>query len=112
MLRGIAILALISTSVLARDDAGKWANNPLHSWFDKLSAGKGPCCSVTDGIAIQDPDWRSHEGHYQVHIYGEWVDVPDDAVITEPNLDGRTWVWPIRGYLGTTIRCFLKGAES
>ena len=37
-------------------------------------------------------------GHYRVRLEGEWYDVPDDAVITEPNRVGRTMVWPIRGY--------------
>jgi len=31
-------------------------------------------------------------------------------VITEPNRAGRTMVWPLRGYLGTTIRCFMPGS--
>ena len=49
-------------------------------------------------------------GHYRVRIEGEWVDVPEEAVITEPNRVGRTMVWPIRGYLGLTIRCFMPGS--
>jgi hypothetical protein len=36
--------------------------------------------------------------------------VPDDAVITEPNRVGRTMVWPIRGYQGLSIRCFMPGS--
>jgi hypothetical protein len=36
--------------------------------------------------------------------------VPDDAVITEPNRAGRTMVWPVKGALGITIRCFLPGS--
>ena len=43
-------------------------------------------------------------------IDGEWHDVPDDAVITEPNRVGRTMVWPIRGYQGLSIRCFMPGS--
>ena len=35
-----------------------------------------------------------------MRLDGEWIDVPDEAVITEPNRIGRTMVWPIRGYLG------------
>jgi hypothetical protein len=38
------------------------------------------------------------------------IDVPDEAVITEPNGAGRTMVWPIRSYLSTTIRCFMPGS--
>src|SRR5947208_6687954 len=43
-------------------------------------------------------------------IDGEWIDVTDEAVITEPNLVGRAMVWPLRGYLGTTVRCFMPGS--
>jgi hypothetical protein len=58
---------------------------------------------------FQDPDWVSRSGHYRVRIDNEWVDVPDDAVITEPNRAGRTMVWPAKGSLGTSIRCFMPG---
>ena len=49
-------------------------------------------------------------GHYRVRIDGAWIDVPDEAVITEPNRIGRTMVWPIRGYLGISVRCFMPGS--
>lgn len=97
--------------VTARDD-GRYANSPLKSWFDSLKSSKGLCCSVADGYAVADPDWESKDGHYRVRIDGEWITVPDDAVITEPNRAGRTMVWPIKGSLGTTIRCFLPGSMS
>ena len=48
--------------------------------------------------------------HYRVRIDGAWIDVPDEAVITEPNRIGRTMVWPIRGYLGISVRCFMPGS--
>jgi hypothetical protein len=94
----------------ARDPDGRYANSPLKQWFDSLRSGKGPCCSDADGSAVSDVDWESQSGHYRVRIDGEWHDVPDDAVITEPNRVGRTMVWPIRGYQGLTIRCFMPGS--
>jgi hypothetical protein len=110
---GCAILlsALASQAGNARD-RGQFANaNPeIKAWFESLKSGKGPCCSDADGTAISDADWESGGGHYRVRIEGEWVDVPDEAVITEPNRIGRTMVWPIRGYLGLTIRCFMPGS--
>ncbi len=39
-----------------------------------------------------------------------WIDVPDDAVITEPNRAGRTMVWPIRFDNQISIRCFMPGS--
>lgn len=104
------ILALASHPGHARDPDGRYANSPLKQWFDSLKSGKGPCCSDADGSAVSDVDWESKEGHYRVRLDGLWLDVPDEAVITEPNRVGRTMVWPIRGYLGITIRCFMPGS--
>jgi hypothetical protein len=46
-----------------------------------------------------------------VRLESVWIDVPDDAVITEPNLFGRTMVWPVR-FEGQNIiiRCFMPGS--
>lgn len=94
---------------MARDD-GRYSNSPLKPWFDSLRSGLGPCCSVADGITVDDPDWESKDGHYRVRLDGQWITVPDEAVITEPNRAGRTIVWPIRTASGTLIRCFLPGS--
>jgi hypothetical protein len=110
----IALVAMLTAAAAypahARDPDGRYANSPLKQWFDSLKSGKGPCCSDADGTAVSDVDWESSNGHYRVRIEGEWVEVPDDAVITEPNRVGRTMVWPIRGYGGLTIRCFMPGS--
>jgi len=55
-------------------------------------SGKGLCCSFADGQTVADPDWESKDGHYRVRIDNNWIDVPDDALITEPNRLGRTMV--------------------
>jgi hypothetical protein len=108
----LLLLGLASQLGHARD-RGQFANvNPdLRAWFNALKSGKGPCCSDADGSAISDADWESGNGHYRVRIDGEWVNVPDEAVITEPNRVGRTMVWPIRdGVGGLYIRCFMPGS--
>ena len=71
---------------------------------------KGRCCSDADGRALSDVDWVSHDGRYRVQIDGEWVDVPDDAVITEPNRAGPTMVWPTWLDGHPQVRCFLPGS--
>ncbi len=94
-----------------RDDSGKWKDNPLHLWFDHLRSGKGLCCSVADGKTIADVDWDMQGGHYRVRLDGQWIEVPDDAVIAEPNRYGAAVVWPIQDAGGKTqIRCFIAGA--
>jgi hypothetical protein len=105
------VFALVGPSAQARD-RGQYANSSpeMKAWFDGLRSRKGPCCSDADGSAVSDVDWETKNGHYRVRIDNEWVDVPDEAVITEPNRVGRTMVWPIRGYLGVSIRCFMPGS--
>jgi hypothetical protein len=100
-----------------RDLDGRFAGSPLKPWFDKLASGKGLCCSFADGYAITDADWETRDGHFRVRLPElqgsdrfEWVDVPDDAVITEPNLAGRTMVWPMYRDGKQTVRCFLPGS--
>ena len=122
---GFAVLLLGLASQLSHArDRGQFANSTpdMKAWFEGLRSGKGPCCSDADGTAISDADWESRDGHYRVRVprYGYllagqeqelvWVDVPEEAVITEPNRIGRTMVWPLYGYLGLTIRCFMPGS--
>ena len=107
---GFAVLLSAASHLGHARDDGRYAGSPLKPWFDSLKSGKGPCCSDADGSAVSDVDWESKDGHYRVRLDGEWIDVPEDAVITEPNRVGRTMVWPLRGYLGTSIRCFMPGS--
>lgn len=121
----VALVALAVPFGHARDRGQFGSTNAeLKAWFDGLRSGKGPCCSDADGSALSDTDWDSREGHYRVRLprYGTglegqpqetvWVEVPDEAVISEPNRVGRTMVWPIYGYMGVTIRCFMPGSMS
>lgn len=113
----VAVMALAVSIASARDD-GRYAGSPLKPWFDSLRSGRGPCCSDADGATVDDVDWDSRDGHYRVRIplfnapgaeWG-WVDVPGEAVITEPNRAGRTMVWPLYGIGGVSIRCFMPGS--
>ena len=105
----VAVAAVLAGSARARDD-GRYAGSPLKPWFDSLKSAKGLCCSDADGFLVADPDWESKDGHYRVRLDGQWIMVPDDAVITEPNRTGRTMVWRIKDASGITIRCFMPGS--
>lgn len=105
-----ATAAVIPNNVSARDD-GRYANEPLHAWFDQLASSKGLCCSFADGVTIQDVDWDTRDGRYRVRLHGEWILVPDSALVTEPNRFGPAVVWPYMDADGVTqIRCFMPGA--
>ena len=106
MMRIVLILILLCTPALAHDPR----HPELNDWFNKLSSGRGLCCSFADGFAVADPDWETKNGHYRVRLENKWIDVPDDALITEPNRAGRTIVWPLRFDGQIVIRCFMPGS--
>jgi hypothetical protein len=107
MMRIVLIFLLLCSPAPAHDPS----HPELNSWFDHLASGRGLCCSNADGTALSDVDWEAKNGHYRVRLDNEWIDVPDDAVITEPNRAGRTMVWPMPVIEGDTIRirCFMPG---
>ena len=110
MVVALCMSMFASSNVSARDD-GRYANEPLHAWFDQLASGKGLCCSFADGFSIQDVDWDTQDGRYRVRLHGEWIIVPENALVTEPNRFGPAVVWPYTDAEGATqIRCFLPGA--
>jgi hypothetical protein len=94
----------------ARDLDGRYADSPLREWFNSLASGNGLCCSMADGETVADPDWESKDGHYRVRLENQWIDVPDNSVITVPNRAGRTMVWPLRIGTAISIRCFMPGS--
>jgi len=113
--RVLAVVALcmivsVPKPLSARDD-GRFAGSPLKQWFDKLASGKGLCCSFADGVSVEDVDWDTQDGRYRVRLNGQWLLVPDTALVTEPNRFGPAVVWPYKDTEGVTqIRCFLPGA--
>ena len=100
-------LAIFVAPALAHDPS----HPEFNDWFNRLSSkGGGLCCSFADGFAVADPDWETKDGHYRVRLGNDWIDVPDDAVITEPNKARRTMVWPMRFEGEISIRCFMPGS--
>ncbi len=88
-------------------------NRPgLDGWYQGLKTKLGPCCDGPgkDATYLADKDWETKDGHYRVYIEGEWIDVPDNAVLNEPNLDGRTLVWTYRMNGRPAVRCFIPGS--
>ena len=109
------IACALAVPAKARNADGRWnyLAADMREWFKGLHAPVTgvPCCDVADGWRVNDVDWDSKDGHYRVRLSGEWVPVPDGAVITEPNRFGPAVVWPYLDSNGTTqIRCFLPGA--
>ena len=125
MLVALAILLLAALGLCSHRVAAHDQSRPgLNSWFENLASKKGKCCSNYDGALVKDADWEqlppvgdNGVPRYKVKIGDNWFDVPEDAVVTEPNRSGIAMVWGSRSWLsknGTqsedyTIRCFMPG---
>jgi len=105
MRAGLMLLLLLTSHALARDD-GRYANSPLKPWFDSLKSQKGFCCSEADG---HETEYDIRGTKYWVPVNGTWREVPDEALLTEPNKFGRPMLW-----LDSlqNIRCFIPGTGS
>ena len=103
--------------ILIGDPTGKWANDPLRPWFEALKNKEGlVCCVEADGHPLDESEWDIKDNTYRVFIQGEWIVVPDHAVISGPNKFGKAivWVWPQEvlawsDSASNFIRCFIPG---
>jgi len=100
-----------ATVVASARDRGQFATSSpeMKLWFDSLRSERGPCCSDADGAVVPDVDWETKDGRFRVRLEGAWVEVPDGAVILEPNRAHRTMIWPIYLDHEIYIRCFMPG---
>jgi hypothetical protein len=98
---------------------GTWQETALSEWFDhQRNIINGDCCHNADGHIIDDNDWRSNNGIYEVRIDGEWYKIPPeflrDAERGGPNPTGHAIAWYTydsarRG--GLRFWCFAPGTE-
>jgi hypothetical protein len=108
-----AFLCLATSSVMARDPTGKYANSPLASWFEAIHNQIGAyCCKNADGAPVEDGDWDIKKDHYWVRLNLGWQMVPDDALVTESNRFGKAvvWLYDDLNSTSTQIRCFMPGS--
>ena len=99
------VIGIILTGIIAaaaRDD-GRYAASPLREWFNSLQSQQGLCCSIADGITVEEPDWQTQGGLYLVRVCRTepqapetwtscadkvWLPVPDNALVKVPNKFG------------------------
>lgn len=104
-------IVLFAVAAQARDVDGRWASSPHHNWFKSLKSKAGVlCCDGADGERVADPDWKTQNGKYLVRLKGQWIEVPEESLVTEPNKIGQTMVWPYEMQGRTHIRCFMPGS--
>ena len=117
----IVFIILMIAIAQARDPDGHYAQSQYNQWFNSLySRGGGNCCSTSDGMRLDDPDWGIDGEGYWVTLNNEKIRVTDDFLVTVPNKVGVAIVWPYMNPDGTLmltdgkakVRCFMPGAVS
>jgi len=110
----VVLLGLLALSVGSRARNYAQYNDASPStqrWIQSLKDDLGiPCCAIADG-AVPDV-WEMQKAHYRVKIYGQWLVVPDSAVIKGPNRVGHAVVWVDTSEDLMEVRCFLPGPQS
>lgn len=106
----VVCVAMLSILASGRARTHDHLHPELNSWFESLHSGKGPCCDGADAKRVDDADWETRDNHYRVRIDGEWIDVPNEAVVSEPNLAGHSMVWPYYLNGHPKARCFMPGS--
>jgi hypothetical protein len=124
---GIASLAvgsLIALGILEIErayghDNGQYSqvDPKVKDWVTGLKNNDGVgCCATADGFPTE-VEWDTKQSKYRVLVDGHWYEVPDEAVIHEPNRLGYPVVWYywmnniMDGSRRLMIRCFLPGTE-
>jgi hypothetical protein len=107
MLRLAALLMLVATAALATDNGQYEGVDPqIRAWFKSIKSKKGvPCCDISDGHTTT---WRSKGAGYEVPIEGEWVPIPEEAIVWEAgNPTGEAVVWYVKYDSKVYVRCFV-----
>jgi hypothetical protein len=112
-MRRIALVALLAgmtalTGAALAFDNGQYGNvsSDIRAWFKGVMAPNGvPCCDISDGHRT---DYDVRNGAYWVPIEGEWMAVPERAIIRDRgNPVGQAVVWYVRHRGSIIISCFV-----
>ena len=102
-----ACLTALTGAAFAFDN-GQYENVPpeIRAWFKGNIAPNGvPCCDMADGHRT-DYDFR--DGAYWVPIEGQWMQVPEQAIIRDRgNPVGQAVVWYVHHGGRIVISCFV-----
>ena len=103
----LACLSVLASAALAFDN-GQYDNvaPDIRAWFKSVMAPNGvPCCDISDGHRTT---YDVRKGAYWVPIEGEWMIVPERAVIRDRgNPVGEAVVWYVHHRGSIIISCFV-----
>ena len=112
-MRRFAQIALLSCASVGAGgalafDNGQYEDVPadIRTWFKSVTAPNGvPCCDMADGHRTE---YDVRNGTYWVPIEGQWMAVPDRAVVRDRgNPIGQAVVWYVHHGGGIIINCFV-----
>lgn len=93
----LAILAMLVLPAFARDITGMFAQYSLkqREWLRQQVSPKtgAVCCNEADGDMVEE---EIRNGEYWVRsdkTAGLWIRIPNEVIITGPNIFGRPVVW-------------------
>lgn len=75
------------------------AHNPaLSKWsMQQKNQLNSPCCNGEDVFSLTDSEWRIVGDHYEAYFKGEWMKIPQSALIKRsdeaPTSNALLWVW-------------------
>ena len=102
-----ACLSMLASAALAVD-RGQYDHVPsdIRAWFKSVIAPNGvPCCDISDGHRTT---YDVRAGAYWVPIEGQWMAVPERAVIRDQgNPIGEAVVWYVHHRGSIIISCFV-----
>ena len=103
----LACLCTIGGAALAFDN-GQYEDVPadIRAWFKSVMAPNGvPCCDISDGHRTE---YDVRAGAYWVPIEGQWMLVPERAVIRDRGKPvGQAVVWYVRHRGAIVVSCFV-----
>jgi hypothetical protein len=103
----LACLSVLARTALAVD-RGQFEHVPpdIRAWFKSVIAPNGvPCCDESDGHRTT---YDVRAGAYWVPIEGQWMQVPERAVIRDQgNPIGEAVVWYVHHRGSIIISCFV-----
>jgi hypothetical protein len=103
----LAASAALTSAAFAFDN-GQYNDVPpdIRAWFRNVLAPNGvPCCDISDGHRTE---YDVRNGAYWVPIDGEWMLVPERAIIRNAgNPVGEAVVWYVHHRGGIIISCFV-----
>jgi hypothetical protein len=114
----IALLMLVASPGMARDN-GQFAqiDPETRQWFRSQRSPKtgAICCNEADGVYAEETVRSDQYWTRFPESKGQWMQVPDDVVIKDPNRHGAPVVWwyyemdPENGRRVLKIRCYAVG---